>query len=403
MTDIANRTKKLDKLFSYEEENLIDDSKVKMIPFRFSEKLGEEDTDSLQIGMPTTDFCSDNETKIKENREFNYMIFMPPAKETTENNCAETDKTNEEEARECILLLHGLNERSWEKYLTWAEDLAINCNRPVILFPMAFHMNRTPASWCAPRIMMPWSSKRRVLFGGIKNSTFCNVALSSRLSICPQRFYVSGRESVYNIAQLARDIRDGKILNRGKKIFSQDCRIDFFAYSVGALLAQTVLISNPDSNFSNSKLCTFCGGSIFKDMDGSSKDIVDSEAFEKIHNYYCNEFIKTCGDFIHDAYKSLITPECFKQERESFFTQARDRIKMLTLKKDRVIPTVGALHAVGINNTGLVEEMDFPFEYSHQIPFPAPHSASLKMKELLPDTIYTSFRRVFDEAERFLK
>jgi hypothetical protein len=398
MIDISERTKMLKSLFSFEKKNTIEDTKVEILPFHFSERLGSESTDSLQIGMPSTEFCSDNETKIKENREFDFVIFKPACK-----NSSGTEESNAEEFKECILLLHGLNERSWEKYLTWAEDLAINCNRPVILFPMAFHMNRTPASWCAPRIMMPWSSKRRVLFGGIKNSTFCNVALSSRLSICPQRFYVSGRESVYNIAQLARDIRDGKILNCGKKIFSQDCRIDFFAYSVGALLAQTVLISNPDSNFSASKLCTFCGGSIFKDMDGSSKDIVDSEAFEKIHNYYCTEFIKTCGDFIHDAYKSLITPECLKQERESFFTQARDRIKMLTLKKDRVIPTIGALHAVGINNTGLVEEMDFPFDYSHQIPFPAPHSASLRMKELLPNTVYSSFRRVFDAAEKFLK
>jgi hypothetical protein len=251
--------------------------------------------------------------------------------------------------------------------------------------------------------MMPWSSKRRVLFGGISNSTFCNVALSSRLSLCPERFYVSGRESVYNIAQLGRDIREGKILNDGKRIFSQDCRIDIFAYSVGALLAQTVLIANPDGNFSDSKLCTFCGGSIFGDMNGSSKDIVDSEAFAKIHNYYCNDFVKTSGDSIHEAYKSLITVDCLKQERESFFTKACNRIKMLTLKKDKVIPTFGALHAVGIKNSNLVEEIDFPFEYSHQIPFPAPHSASLRMKELLPETLYKSFRRVFDTAERFLK
>jgi hypothetical protein len=396
MTNLAERTNKLNKLFSFEKENLVDDSKIEMIPLHFSERLGKEDTDSLQIGMPSTDFCANNETKIAENREFDYVIFKP-------QTSGEEADINTGGSKECIILLHGLNERSWEKYLTWAEDLAINCNRPVILFPMAFHMNRTPTSWCAPRIMMPWSAKRRVLFAGVNNSTFCNVALSSRLSICPQRFYVSGRESVYNIAQLARDIRDGKILYDGKKIFSQDCRIDFFAYSVGALLSQIVLISNPDDNFSNSKLCTFCGGSIFNDMDGNSKDIVDSEAFEKIKNYYCTEFIKTCGDFIHDAYKSLITPECLKQERESFFTKAHSRIKMLTLKKDKVIPTFGALHAVGINNTGLVEEMDFPFEYSHQIPFPAPHSASLKMKELLPDTVYKSFRCVFDAAERFLR
>jgi hypothetical protein len=398
MIDIAERTKKLKSYFSFEKKNTVDNTKVEILPFHFSERLGTENTDSLQVGMPATDFCADNETKIKENREFDFVIFQPAGK-----NVTGSEDANTEEFKECILLLHGLNERSWEKYLTWAEDLAINCNRPVILFPMAFHMNRTPASWCAPRLMMPWSSKRRVLFGGISNSTFCNVALSSRLSLCPERFYVSGRESVYNIAQLGRDIREGKILNNGKRIFSQNCRIDIFAYSVGALLAQTVLIANPDGNFSDSKLCTFCGGSIFGDMNGSSKDIVDSEAFAKIHNYYCNDFVKTSGDSIHEAYKSLITVDCLKQERESFFTKACNRIKMLTLKKDKVIPTFGALHAVGIKNSNLVEEIDFPFEYSHQIPFPTPHSASLRMKELLPETLYKSFRRVFDTAERFLK
>ncbi|MFA6879472.1 MAG: DUF6051 family protein, partial [Bacteroidales bacterium] len=140
MTNLAERTNKLNKLFSFEKENLVDDSKIEMIPLHFSEKLGSENTDSLQIGMPSTDFCSDNETKIIENREFDFVIFKP------QTSVGETD-TNTGGSKECIILLHGLNERSWEKYLTWAEDLAINCNRPVILFPMAFHMNRTPASW----------------------------------------------------------------------------------------------------------------------------------------------------------------------------------------------------------------------------------------------------------------
>ena len=60
---------------------------------------------------------------VEENRRFNYPIFIPR-------------KTNS--GKRVLLLLHGLNERYWDKYLVWAEYLALNTRNPVILFPIAF-------------------------------------------------------------------------------------------------------------------------------------------------------------------------------------------------------------------------------------------------------------------------
>ena len=45
-------------------------------------------------------------------------------------------------------------------------------------------------------------------------------------------------------------------------------------------LAEIILMGNPDKLFSQSKLFMFCGGSVFSNMNGSSKLIMDSQAFD---------------------------------------------------------------------------------------------------------------------------
>ena len=61
------------------------------------------------------------DSRIGENYFFEYPVFTPSGKQ----------KQNK-----AILLLHGLNERNWNKYLTWAEYLCSNTGKPVILFPI---------------------------------------------------------------------------------------------------------------------------------------------------------------------------------------------------------------------------------------------------------------------------
>jgi len=49
-------------------------------------------------------FIKHSDSSISENIEFSYPVFVPEDKST----------------RKVILLMHGLNERSWVNYLVWA-------------------------------------------------------------------------------------------------------------------------------------------------------------------------------------------------------------------------------------------------------------------------------------------
>lgn len=56
-------------------------------------------------------------------------------------------------AKDAIFLFHGLNEKSWDKYLPWGLKLHEITGKAIILFPIAYHMNRAPLLWNNPRKM----------------------------------------------------------------------------------------------------------------------------------------------------------------------------------------------------------------------------------------------------------
>jgi hypothetical protein len=72
-------------------------------------------------------FLDLQDSHVSENRKFHYPLF----------HCPERGR-----ARELLLLFHGLNEKDWHKYLPWAHQLALTTGKAVLLFPIAFHMNR---------------------------------------------------------------------------------------------------------------------------------------------------------------------------------------------------------------------------------------------------------------------
>ena len=380
--DISLRTQQLYSLFSYDKKACLKESRLDIIPFRFTQTIAASEIDEFQRELATTDFCTVTDDHIQENKTFNYTIFVPSGKE-------KRDKA--------IILLHGLNERTWEKYLTWAEYLAEITGKPVILFPIAFHMNRTPGSWCNPRAVLPWVGQRKLKINDLANSTFANVALSSRLSINPLRFYASGRESVYNLWQLVHEIKDGK-----PPLFKEDTSINLFAYSIGALLSQVLLLSNPEKMFSDTRLFMFCGGSIFSQMNGSARDIMDQEAFDSLLRFYRHDFLENRSlptsfknDFLEQAFKAMIRPDVLQDYRESFFQRACNRIKAISLKKDIVMPTNGVIQAIGKASDKVLEEIDFPFQYSHQIPFPFRSKADQTL-------VNQAFNHIFSKAAAFL-
>ncbi|MDR2422932.1 MAG: DUF6051 family protein, partial [Deltaproteobacteria bacterium] len=72
------------------------------------------------------------DVEIEENRVFRYHLVLPE---------------NGAQAKNLIFLLHGFNERGWSKYLPWAVQLAKRTEQAVLMFPIAFHMNRAPKLW----------------------------------------------------------------------------------------------------------------------------------------------------------------------------------------------------------------------------------------------------------------
>lgn len=380
--DISIRTQQLNHLFSYDKKTDLKDSHLEIVPYRFTQTIGASEIDEFQRELAPTEFCPFTDDHILENKNFSYTIFTPSRKE-------KNDKA--------IILLHGLNERTWEKYLTWAEYLATNTGKPVILFPIAFHMNRTPSYWCNPRETLSWANIRKNGICNLSNSTFANVTLSSRLSRNPLRFYASGRESVYNLWQLVQEIKEGK-----HPLFKEDTSINLFAYSIGALLSQVLLLANPEKMFSDTRLFMFCGGSIFSEMDGNARDIMDKNAFDSLQKYYRHDFLEQRAlptsfknDFMEQAFKAMIREDVMQDYRETFFSRACNRIRAISLKKDRVMPTNGVIKALGSISGKILEEMDFPFPYTHQIPFPFRSKTDQAL-------VNQSFQQVFGKAASFL-
>lgn len=376
------RSQKLKTLFSYERIVNIDGFSLAIHPFRFKQELESPEIKQIQQIISPSEFCPVSDDKIEENKTFTYTVFVP-------DGVAQTGKA--------ILFLHGLNERHWEKYLPWAEQLTLKTGRAVILFPIAFHMNRTPQSWCNPRTLLPYVDDRKQKFGKFNNTTFVNLALSSRLSENPVRFYVSGKESVLNLRQLIKEIKNGQ-----HPLFKKNTSVNIFAYSIGAFLSQVLLLSDAEQLTSDSRLFMFCGGTLFSRMDGDSRDIIDKESFQKLKDFFLNDFIHNGllpgekEDAIEKAFKSMLSFSKYRRYRETFFQKNQNRIAAITLKKDTVIPTLGVAEAFGQKCAcGMLEEWDFPYDYSHQIPFPTHNRVA-------PEIVQQSFSEVFGRASAFL-
>ncbi|MGC3979125.1 MAG: DUF6051 family protein [Paludibacteraceae bacterium] len=318
---------------------------------------------------------------IDENLSFVYPVFVPAKKARSS---------------QAILLLHGLNERNWNKYLTWAEYLCKMTGKPVILFPIAFHINRSPQAWSDPRSLREMLSLRRQRNGNDRSISFANLMLSERISNNPFRFYTSGRETLFDLVKLFQDIKEGN-----HALFTENCQIDIFTYSIGSFLAQITLMTDLKGLFSDSKLFMFCGGSIFSRMNGVSRGIMDKEAFEKMHNYYMNVFDSQKStllvqDKVFESFNSMISPERNAEHRTAFFRNNATRIKSILLKHDVVIPYQGVREALGgantQNNTLLY---DFPFTYTHENPFPVDVNTD-------SCAVDRSFNSVFSKAADFL-
>jgi len=308
-------------------------------------------------------FLRHSDSSISENIEFSYPVFVPE------------DKTS----RKTILLIHGLNERSWIKYLVWASRLCQLTGSYVALFPISFHINRAPASWTDPRMMSQYVMERTRTEGEVTMSTFANIALSKRLTEEPMRFLNSGLQTAFDIVKLMKQIITGN-----HNVIPGGSRVNIFAYSIGAFLSQILMMGNHENLFAGSKLFMFCGGSVFSNMQGTSKLIMDSLAYKRVYSFYLNDFEKEItrknpfNEFLRSsqigmAFRSMIDLGRHRSFRENIFSKLKDQIRSIALKHDKVIPADGIVRTMTPiirRNAEPVEVWDFPYSYTHENPFP---------------------------------
>jgi hypothetical protein len=349
------------------------------------------------IRIINSEFCSEatnnnfsniNDISISENISFSYPIFVP----------------DNIRSSKVILLLHGLNERSWIKYLVWAYYLTKLTGSYVILFPISFHINRSPQIWKDPRAMLPYLQERKIAYGDIEMSSFANIALSKRLTEDPMRFFNSGYQTVGDIVNLIFKLKNG-----GHDVISACSEVNIFAYSIGTFLAQIIMMGNPENLFSESRLFMFCGGSVFSNMYGTSKLIMDSLAYDKLYSFYMNNFEKemrrknSLVEFLHSsqlgmAFRSMIDLERFKTLRESMLLKLKEQIRSIALSLDKVIPAKGIIETMNFrksNSGSQAEVWDFSFPYSHENPFPV-------FNTMISKEVDKSFERLLTEACSFL-
>lgn len=337
--------------------------------------------------IATMEFMNKDDLSIPENLSFSYPLFAP------------ADRSS----GKVILLLHGLNERSWTKYLAWAYDLARSCGSYVILFPISFHINRSPSLWKDPRVMAGEAKARQA---GVEHNilTSCaNVALSRRLHDDPLRFFSSGYQTADDLVKLLTGIRNGE-----HPLIPGNSRVDIFAYSIGAFLAEIMMMGNPGGLFDASRLFLFCGGSVFSNMNGRSKLIMDSAAFDRVYSFYMKDFENEVkkrdlqdgipwSGMLAMAFRSMIDLARFRIFREKRLRLLDGRIRSIALAGDSIIPPGGIISTLGHLFPGkkeVVDVVDFPFPSSHENPFPV-------FDKRLSPLVDESFKRIFSSAATF--
>lgn len=309
-----------------------------------------------------------SDAKISENNEFRYSLVMPQHAKPT------FDKV--------ILLLHGLNERKWEKYLPWAASMVHQTGLPVLMFPISFHMNRAPEKWNDPRSIYPLLKQkaREEQFRFDTSTSIANYALSERLIQSPERFFTSGYQSINDVHHLIASIQKGIHPN-----FEKGTLVNIFAYSIGAFLTEILMIANPEGLLDQSRFVFFCGGALFSGMNPTSKYILNKTAFERIQEYYLHELETQeiqkgiYGDILSEhpfgeAFRAMMCPHKFTAKREKVFDFYSKNIKAITLKKDEVVPSKEVYQTFAhsfLKHRNQVEELDFDYPYSHELPFDA--------------------------------
>ncbi len=334
---------------------------------------------------------------IDENLNFDYPVIRPAGQGRFNG---------------VTILFHGLNEKRWDKYLPWAEKLCEFTGQPVLLYPMAFHMNRAPAAWSEPRKMIPVSRERTRLFPDLEGGSFVNVALSHRIQFAPHRFLTSGLHSFLDARDLIRTIRSGE-----HPLFSPGASVNLFGYSIGATIVEFLMMADPENLLSDAGGFLFCGGSTLDRATPVNRTIIDREAHRELLSFFHQlvENSPSPNTHLHDLagtylrelewFKSLLFLDRMRSRRERRFEAISHRLRGAVMARDLVFsPDTVSATLRGRDNTVPVDLQVFdpPFRYSHENPIPLRRTSDGQESSPKRRAHATAEAEAKDKAEEFL-
>lgn len=399
----------LKQCFSYETEAISipnTDLEIKVLPFEssaddifpndpnyYAPKLSGSslNLNSVIFEGPTELIMQMSDKEVVENNTFKYILIKPQSPQRSKG---------------LIMLFHGLNEKDWSKYLPWAKKLIDLTGKAVILFPIAFHINRALPAWQDSRLMQQVSKHRQALFQNIQASSFTNAAMSTRLHFAPARFFLSGLATYKDIIQLTKQIKSDL-----HPWVEPQSRIDFLGYSAGAFLVQILMMANRDRMFDDSRGIMFCGGPLFSRMYLTSRYIMDSAAHQALQDFYVDNFDRNLladpnlANLFEAAYtggkyfKSMLS-ESYRTSnvlRKQRLEELSDRLTAIALAQDTIMPPQEVQASmIGSRGTAVIpcHTFDFDYPYTHMNPFP--------YIEKIQSQVDEAFQRVFDQMAESL-
>ncbi len=381
--------------------------------------------------LPVTYFGGgvDSDAAIDENLCFHYPVFIPGRTGSGSglgSGSGSGGRRPSKRFTRATILLHGLNERRWDKYLPWAAALCRLTNSPVIMMPVAYHLNRAPGIWSDIRTMMPISKKRKGDDSTNPTASFVNAALSQRLEDRPDRFLTGGMQTISDVERVIRLIRSDK-----DSLLAPDAEIHFFSYSIGCTLTEALLMIDAEREeeqqiLSGSRACLFCGGSLLEYANPVSRAILDDRAAWRLNQFF-DAFVKTefysqdvtdredCNPVrkpqkqqdtpennatLPKIFASLLRHSFASDYRQSLFQKISSRILGITLDIDSVFPGRG-LHETWTDPEGKelisITEFTGPPQSSHVVPFPIGTDAEEQRES------DHAFSQIFAHAADFLR
>lgn len=207
------------------------------------------------------------DSRIRENIEFKYPLLREAA---AGGHVQRRDRVT--------VLLHGLNERSFTKYLPWAYQLMRRTAAPVLLFPLTFHVNR---------VSPLWARQQQEIYGrrsgdpANDGATRFNSVISDRLESRPERFFWGTVQSYLDLTDLVKTIRAGRHPH-----FTPDAQVDLLGYSAGGYLSLLLLLADEEGLFADSRAVVFGSSVAMRDLNLLSPLILDSASEDAMMRAY---------------------------------------------------------------------------------------------------------------------